>query len=94
MMTIPQRNVGGTQGLPPDMHHSGWRVVSQLTDQVIVTAAGQAITGVQIFFITGDGNEGSIFVANNHYTLKAVKPLIHAAAAQIDTVGVLASGAL
>jgi hypothetical protein len=76
------------------MHHSGWRVTSQLTDQVQITSAGQAVTGVQIFFVTGDGNEGSIFVANNHYTTKAVKPMLHAAAAQIDTVGVLASEAL
>jgi hypothetical protein len=85
---------GGGPGLPPGMHHSGWRVTSQLTDQVIVTAAGQAITGVQIFFITGDGNEGSIFVANNHYSPKVVKPLIQAQAALIDTIGNDSSGPL
>jgi hypothetical protein len=80
-------------GAQVPVHHSGWVVTSQLTDQVIVTAAGQAVTGVQIFFITGAGNEGSIFVANNHYTPKVVKPAIHAAAAQIDTIGQLSSGA-
>ena len=94
MMTVPQINSGGGSGLPADLHHSGWRVTSQLTDQVQITAAGQAVTGVQIFFVTGDGNEGSIFVASNHYTIKAVKPMIHAAAAKIDTIGIMASEAL
>jgi hypothetical protein len=82
----------GPPGAQVPVHHSGWIVTSQLTDQVIVTAAGQAVTGVQIFFITGQGNEGSIFITNNHYTPKVVKPAIHAAAAQIDTIGQLSSG--
>lgn len=79
-------------GAQVPLHHSGWVVTAQLTDQVIVTAAGQAVTGVQIFFITGAGNEGSVFIANNHYTPKVVRPAIHAQAAQIDTIGSLASG--
>lgn len=91
-MTNPTGSGGG--GLPPGMHHSGWRVTSQLTDQVIVTQAGQAVTGVQIFFTTGDGNEGSVFVAQNHYNPKTVKPLIHAQAGLIDTIGQDSSGPL
>lgn len=82
----------GPPGSQGPMHHSGWIVTSQLTDQVIVTAAGQAVTGVQIFFITGDGNEGSVFIANNHYTTKVVKEAIRAQAAAIDTIGKLNSG--
>lgn len=81
----------GPPGANVATHHSGWIVTSQLTDQVIVTAAGQAVTGVQIFFITGDGNEGSVFVANNHYNTKVVKAAIHAEAASIDTIGKLSS---
>jgi hypothetical protein len=81
----------GPPGSGAPQHHSGWIVTSQLTDQVIVNDAGKAITGVQIFFITGNGNEGSVFIANNHYTPKVVKPAIHAAAAQIDTIGQLSS---
>lgn len=83
----------GPPGNQPPMHHSGWTVTAQLTDQVIVTAAGQAVTGVQIFFITGDGNEGSVFIAQNHYNPKVVKPAIHAQAALIDTIGKLNSTA-
>lgn len=79
-------------GVDIPTHHSGWIVTAQLTDQVIVTAAGQAVTGVQIFFVTGKGNEGSVFIANNHYIPKVVKPAIHAQAALIDTIGELAAG--
>lgn len=91
-MTIPQTGTGGPPPVQHGEHHSGWRVTSQLTDQVIITEAGKAVTGVQIFFITGDGNEGSVFVANNHYTTKVVRAAIHASAVQIDTIGVLSSG--
>lgn len=89
MSEPPNLRPPGTQ-VP--VHHSGWIVTSQLTDQVILTDSGKAVTGVQIFFITGDGNEGSVFIANNHYTPKVVKPAIHASAAQIDTIGQLSSG--
>lgn len=76
----------------PQISHSGWRVTSQLSDQVIITEAGKAVTGVQIFYITGEGNEGSVFIANNHYTTKVVRAALHAAATQIDTIGSLSSG--
>lgn len=82
----------GMRGGGPPLKHSGWVVTSQLTDQVIVTAAGQAVTGVQIFFTTGQGNEGSVFIADNHYNPKVVVPAIHAQAGLIDTIGQLNSG--
>lgn len=71
--------------------HSGWTVTAQLTDQADITQAGRAVIGVQVFFITGDGNEGSVFVANNHYTQKVVEHAIHAAAGMLDTIGKLTS---
>lgn len=80
-------------GSGPPMKHSGWIVTSQLTDQVIVTAAGQAVTGVQIFFTTGNGNQGSVFIADNHYNPKVVKEALHFQAGLIDTIGALNSGA-
>lgn len=77
------------------MAHSGWRVTSQVTDQIINTDAGKTETGVQIYFVTGDGNEGSIFVANRHYgDHKHVRNRLHAAAQQIDSIGALFSGAV
>lgn len=94
MMTDTFSDTGNPPPVPANVHHSGWRVTSQLTDQVIITEAGKAVTGVQIFFITGNGNEGSIFVANNHYTPKVVRPALHAAAQQIDTIGQMASNAM
>lgn len=89
----PFEDTGNPPPIAKEVHHSGWRVTSQLTDQVIITEAGKAVTGVQIFFITGNGNEGSIFVANNHYVPKVVRPQLHAAAQQIDTIGQMAANA-
>jgi hypothetical protein len=74
------------------MAHSGWRVTSQATDQIENTDAGKTEVGVRIYFVTGDGNEGSIFVANRHYgDKKHVKNRLHAAAQQIDEIGALGS---
>ncbi len=75
------------------MAHSGWRVTGQATDQVINTDAGKTETGVYVYFVTGDGNSGVVFVANRHYNHKTVKKVVDAQAHLIDTVGNLAAGA-
>jgi hypothetical protein len=92
-MPTQAQHTGAMVDASAGLHHSGWRVTDQLTDQVIITQAGLAVTGVQVFFITGDGNTGSVFVANNHYTPKVVQEAIKAQAALVDTIGVLQSGA-
>lgn len=71
--------------------NSGWVVTGQATDQVINTQAGQSVVGVQIYFVTGDGNEGSVFIANHRYTPKRVREEIHKAADVLDEVGRLTS---
>jgi len=68
---------------------SGWTVTSQLTDQYENTQSGQTLLGVRVYFVTGDGNEGSVFVPNNLYTTKNVTERIRAQAAAIDEVGKL-----
>lgn len=68
----------------------GWIVTAQVTDQVIVTDAGQTDTGVQIYFTTGEGNSGSVFVSYRHYgDRQHVKGVIHAMAHLIDDIGKL-----
>jgi hypothetical protein len=75
------------------MAHSGWRVTAQVTDQIINTDAGQTVTGVQVYFVTGDGNSGSVFIANRHYgSAKHVRAVLHAAAQQLDSIGQLSAG--
>jgi hypothetical protein len=74
------------------MASSGWRVTAQLTDQVENTNAGQTVIGVRVYFETGAGNEGSVFVPNSHYTAKRVRELVHSHANQIDEIGGLTEG--
>lgn len=70
-----------------------WQVTGQATDQVINTQSGQTIVGVQVFFITGEGWEGSVFVPQTIYPNKEkVREMIRHAARQLDEVGGLAEG--
>lgn len=76
------------------MAESGWRVTDQVTDQVQNTRAGAVVVGVQIYFMTGEGNEGSVFISNQHYNAKNVHKAISEQAKLIDEVGRLAQGNL
>jgi hypothetical protein len=72
------------------MAKSGWTVTSQLTDQTVITEAGQVIAGVNVYFTTGDGNSGFVFVPQAHYHNKeTVRKLIEAEADNMDTVGAM-----
>jgi hypothetical protein len=70
----------------------GWIVTAQVTDQVIVTDAGQTDTGVQVYFVTTEGNQGSVFISYRHYgSPKHVKGRISTQAQLIDEIGRLTS---
>lgn len=80
--------------MPPakqQVKHSGWTVVSQVTDQIINTNAGQSVVGTYVYFVTGDGNEGSVFIPDVHYNAKTVHAAIDAKATVLDEVGKLAN---
>lgn len=66
---------------------SGFRITGQVSDQVQNTQAGQTVTGTQVYFITGDGNEGSVFVQAQHYSAATVRKMCEAQATLIDDVG-------
>lgn len=74
------------------MAHSGWRIVSQQTDQIVNTPGNQTVTGVQVYFTTGDGNEGSVFVPNQQYKPDTVHSMVNTQAHLIDSVGKLHNG--
>jgi hypothetical protein len=74
--------------------HSGWTVTAQVTDQVINTNAGQTVVGTYIYIVTGDGQEGSVFVPDTIYHDKAkVTAMLRTKAVQLDTVAKLAEAA-
>lgn len=71
------------------MAGSGWKITAQLTDQVETNNAGQTIIGTRVYFITGNGNEGGIFVPNTQYTAKNVHERVRRQAILIDEIGAL-----
>jgi hypothetical protein len=76
------------------MASQGWVVTGQVSDVPVPTQAGQTIVGVQVYFTTADGNEGSVFIANAHYSVAKVRAAIKRQAALLDEVGQLAEGIL
>lgn len=72
--------------------HSGWTITGQVSDQAVNTPAGQAITGTYVYFLTGNGNRGSVFVADDHYNARTVREAVNAKAAMVDEVAALAEG--
>lgn len=72
------------------MAKTGWQITSQLSDQFENTAAGQTVLGVRVYFITGNGNEGSVFVPQNLYTVRNVQERVRAQAQLLDDIGALA----
>lgn len=66
-----------------------WTVTGQLSNQYSSDSTGTPILGHLIFFITGDGDRDSVWVANDHYNEKSVAAAIHAKAAIVDGVSKL-----
>lgn len=67
---------------------SGWQVTGQLANQVKNTPTGSTVDGTYVFFTTGDGNAGAVFVPDNIYKSKVkVRALIAEQAAALDEVG-------
>jgi hypothetical protein len=69
-----------------------WRVTGQVSDQVINTQAGQTLTGTYVYFVTGKGNAGSVFVEDAVYSVEQVRRQVHEAANKLDDVGDLTFG--
>lgn len=70
----------------------GWKVTSQVTDQTSYDGAGNTITGTNVYFITGSGNQGVVFVPNKIYDKRhvdTIKAMLRESATLIDAVGAL-----
>jgi hypothetical protein len=67
-----------------------WTVTRQAADQVNIESNGDPVTGTRIFFQTGLGNTGSVFVTDaNYHNTAGVKSAIQAQANQMDAVSAL-----
>ena len=69
---------------------AGYQVTRQLPDQFQLTGSGPPVTGVVVEFLTGDGNRGTVFIADDQYNADSVRSAVAAKAALIDQVGALA----
>lgn len=64
----------------------GWTVTGQVTDQAIVNGAGQTVVGVYVYFITDQGQEGSVFLPDTQYSAANVKAAIRVQAKKLNEV--------
>lgn len=66
--------------------------VTGQTERDQVQASGPPVRGVTIFYTTGKGNQGSVWVPYSTYNQgpDQVRPLIAAAAGRMDQIGALA----
>lgn len=70
----------------------GWVVVNQEPDQVAFPTPGNPVQGVNVTFITAQGNTGIVFVSYAEYrNLRMVHKMLHDAATQVDRVSNLTS---
>lgn len=67
-----------------------WTVTGQ-NEQTQIQPGGQPVKGVTVFFTTGAGHTGSVFVPYSTYNQATVRNLINAAATQMDAIGALTS---
>lgn len=69
-----------------------WEVTRQAADQVSIETNGDPVTGTRIFFSTGKGNAGSVFIPDaTYHNTTAVKEAIQAQATQMDAISALKS---
>lgn len=77
--------------MPPADAQPTWTVTGQTErDQVVPGSA--PVRGVQVFFQTGLGQQGSIFVPYTNYNTTEVSQRLAAAAAQMDSIKQLTGG--
>lgn len=72
-----------TPTLPPP---GGWRVTTQSQQTRVIPGTTGPVVGWVVGFITGAGNNGSVFIPLSQYTIDNVKAQITATAAELDAV--------
>jgi len=80
-----------TVSMPPQTTQTTWQVTGQ-TEYTQVAATGPPVAGVKVFYTTGQGHSGSVFLPNAQYNVGNVRAAVAAAAENMDAVGSLSSG--
>jgi hypothetical protein len=66
-----------------------YTVTQQMPDQYDFSNAGNPTLGTVVYFTTGAGNSGSVFVAAAHYTVANVRTAVAAKAKLLDEVSAI-----
>lgn len=66
-----------------------WQIESVATDQTINTPSNQTVVGVYVYFVTGNGNHGAVFLSNDKFTHENVKTAVRAEAIKLDEIAAL-----
>jgi folate-dependent phosphoribosylglycinamide formyltransferase PurN len=64
---------------------SGWTITGQV-EGVQVSTAGRVVNGTTVYFVTGNGDAGSVFVEAAKYNAETVTALVGARAMQLDAI--------
>lgn len=67
-----------------------WQVERVLVDQTINTPAGDTIVVNYIYYVTGDGNHGVVYVPVDRFNEKNVADAIRPDAKRLDAIAALA----
>lgn len=69
-----------------------WQVTRQVPDQVRTDITGNSVTGVVVYFTTGQQQSASVFIEDAHYSdADAVRQAIDVKATLVDQVAQLRS---
>lgn len=71
--------------LQPNAPRSGWTIISQ-TPTIQNDASNAPVRGIEVFFTTGKGVTGSVFIPYNRYTPDNVRAEVAQRAGAIDAV--------
>jgi len=66
-----------------------WTVTGDLPDQFSTTGSSTPVLGHLISFQTANGNRGTVFVPNDHYTPAQVKAAVQVQANLTDEINAL-----
>jgi len=77
--------------MPSQPPPTTWQVTGQ-TEYTQVAATGPPVQGVKVFYTTGQGHSGSVFVPYSTYSPATVRAAINTAAVTMDQVGQLTGG--
>lgn len=71
-----------------------WKITDVVTGQTVPNGAGNVVVGSYVYFFTGDGNQGSVFIPDTRFTEHHVQQAVREAARKLDRIGRLAEGTI